>query len=140
MSKVIRFVSTIVGFFCAQFGIAQSSEVWTTYRDMPAAKIEYTIHQCGSDVITEFYFLKLTNKTAQSIDISFKIEYYYNGSCSTCGTNEYQFTFTVPANGFLMPDCNLTSSEGRLAIIKRYVNRNYGHPLDRFELSNIIVQ
>lgn len=141
MNQVVKVVGVIAFFLCPSLMFAQSANSWTVYQDLPAVKIDYTTQQCGSDVITEFNFIRLTNKTSNSISVSFKVEYYYNGSCTTCGTNEYQFTFDLPANGFLMPSCDdLTTPNGRLAIIKRYVNRNFGHPLDRFELTNIIVQ
>ena len=119
--------------------MGQTSDSWTLYRELDAVKIEYTTEQCGDDVITEFNFIKLTNKTSQPVSVTFKIEYYYNGTCTTCTNEEYRFTFALPANGSIQADCSLSSNTGRLAIIKRYVNRNYGHPLDRFELSDIVV-
>lgn len=141
MTKVKRLFGIFILCVAPSLLSAQSSDSWTLYRDLDAVKIDYQLQQCGTDVITEFNFVRLTNKTNKPILVSFKIEYYYNGSCSTCGTNEYQFTFSLAPNESIMPSCgDLSSPNGRLAIINKYVNRNYGHPLDRFELSNIIVQ
>lgn len=141
MSKTLKFVGLIILFVFPTFIMAQSSNSWTYYKDLDAVKIDYTTQQCGEEpgVITEFNFIKLTNKTSNPISVSFKLECYYNGSCSTCGNEEYVFNFEIPANGSVVPDCSLTSPNSGLAVIKRYVNRNFGYPLDRFELTNIVV-
>ncbi len=123
--------------------MAQSSESYKLYKDLDAVKIDYTTQQCtnNADVISEFHFLRLTNKTNAPVSISFRVEYYYNGSCSTCSNDEYQFSFNIPANGSITTDCaSLSTSTGRLAVINKYVNKNYGPPLDKFELSNIVVR
>jgi hypothetical protein len=137
----------LVGLFfvavCPTFLMAQHSPTYTTYSDLDAVKIDYTVQLCGEEpnTITEFNMLRLTNKTDHAITVSFKIEYYYNGICTTCNTNEYQVSFNLPANGTLSPDCtSLSGPAGHLALIKKYINRNFGQPLDRFELTNILVQ
>ena len=143
MNRALQYVGLFLIVCCPAFLIAQTSETWTTYRDLDAVKIDYTTQECtgqNSGVITEFNFVRLTNKTANQVTITFKIEYYYNGSCTTCSNDEYRFTFVLPPNGILVPDCSLTGEAAKLAIIKRYVNRNFGYPLDRFELTNITVQ
>lgn len=140
MYKAIKFVGVFLIYIFSTFVNAQSTQTWTNYRDLEAVKIDYTIQECVKDITTEFYFIKLTNKTSNEITVSFKIECYFNGSCSTCSNDEYYFTFKVPANGSIMPNCVLNSYNDHLAIIKRYVDRNYGPPLERFELSNITVQ
>lgn len=121
-----------------------SAQSYTTYADLEAVKIDYTTQLCGEEpnTVTEFNFLRLTNKTTIPVVISFKIEYYYNGACTTCSTSEYQFTFKLAPNEVISSNCSNLFDEntGRLAIIKTYVNRNFGHPLDRFELTNITVQ
>ncbi len=139
MRRLLLFTAFLLTLIGSTDLVAQTSDSWTLYRELDAVKIEYTTQQCGNDVITEFNFIKLTNKTAQPVSITFKIEYYYNGSCTTCSIEEYRFTFSLPSNGSIEADCSLSPNTGRLAIIKRYVNRNYGHPLDRFELSDIVV-
>ncbi len=141
MNRALKTVGLIILSVCPIFIQAQSS-TWTNYRDLDAVKIDYILQNCGEEpnTITEFYFIRLTNKTENPINVSFKLEYYYNGVCSTCGNEEYVFNLLVPANGSIMPDCaSLTTTNGHLAVVKRYVNRNYGSPLDRFELSNIAV-
>jgi len=121
-----------------------TAQYYVTYADLESVKIDYITEQCGEEpnTITEFNFLRLTNKTTLPIFVSFKVEYYYNGVCSTCNTSEYQFTFNLSPNGVITSNCSNLFDEttGRLAIIKSYVNRNFGHPLDRFELTNITVQ
>lgn len=141
MSRILKFAGLITLFIFPTFLMAQSSNSWTNYKDLDAVKIDYTTQQCGEEpeVITEFNFIKLTNKTSNPISVSFKIEYYYNGSCTTCGNEEYAFNFAIPSNGSVVPDCSLTSPNSALAVIKRYVNRSFGYPLDRFELTNIVV-
>lgn len=121
--------------------MSQSADNYTLYRELEAVKIDYITQQCtnNADLITEIHFLRLKNKTSNPISVSFKIEYYFNGNCTTCGNNEYYFTFEIPSNGEITSDCNMESPNSRLAIISKYVNRNYGSPLERFELSNITV-
>lgn len=144
MNRALKIVGLFILFASPTFIIAQSlTSAWTTYRDLDAVKIDFTTQRCGEEpnVITEFYFLQLTNKTANPVSISFRLEYYYNNVCSTCNDDKYIYSFDLPANGSIVPDCNtLTSTAGALAVIKRYVNRNFGSPLDRFELSNIVVR
>lgn len=142
MKKTLLILSFMVGLFQAQTIVAQASDNYTLYREFDAVKIDYSTQQCtnNADVITEFHFLRLKNKTNNPIVVSFKIEYYYNGSCTTCGNNEYFFSFEIPANEVLTTDCNLEAPNARLAIISKYVNRSFGSPLERFELSNITVQ
>jgi hypothetical protein len=140
MNRALRLVGLFLIAVCPTFMMAQS---YTTYTDLSAVKIDYTTVQCGEDpnTVTEFNFIRLTNKTDQMITVGFKIEYYYNGACTTCSTNEYQVSYKIPANGVITTDCaGLSGSNGYLAIIKKYINRNYGQPLDRFELTNISVQ
>jgi hypothetical protein len=140
MSRALQLLGLLLIFSFPTVISAQSDQIWTNYRDLEAVRIDYTTQQCTKDITTEFYFIQLTNKTSNPITVSFRIEYYYNGACSTCSNDEYRFTFRIPANGSIMPDCALDSDAAHLAIIKRYVDRNYGAPLDRFELSNITVQ
>lgn len=142
MKKALIIFGFLIGLSNIQLSIAQTADNYVLYRDLDAVRIDYTTQQCtnNADVITEFHFLRLKNKTSNPITVSFKIEYYYNGSCTTCGNSEYQFTFEIPANATITSDCSLESPNARLAIISKYVNRNFGSPLERFELSNISVQ
>lgn len=140
MNQALRLAGLLLIIFCPTFLVAQS---YTTYTDLDAVKIDYTTQQCGEDpnTITEFNFIRLTNKTDQAITVGFKIEYYYGGVCTTCSTSEYNVSFKLPANGAVTTDCSgISGDNGYLAIIKKYINRNYGQPLDRFELTNITVQ
>ena len=142
MNQALKFVGLLIISISPVFITAQSLQTWTSYRDLDAVKIDFTTEECGesSAIITEYYFIKLTNKTTHPIFVSFRIEYYYNNICSTCGNDEYRFTFEIPANGTMIPDCSLTGPTARLAVVKRFVNKTYGTPLDRFELSDITVQ
>jgi hypothetical protein len=140
MNRVLRLAGLFLIAVCPTFLMAQS---YTTYTDLAAVKIDYITEQCGEEpnTVTEFNFIRLTNKTDQMITVGFKIEYYYDGVCTTCGTSEYQVSFKVPANNSVSTDCSsLSGAYGHLGIINKYINRNYGHPLDRFELTNITVQ
>src|SRR5689334_19916121 len=105
MNRALRLVGLFLIAACPTLIMAQS---YTTYTDLDAVKIDYITEQCGQDpnTVTEFNFIRLTNKTNQMITVGFKVEYYYNGTCSTCNTNEYQFSYKVPANGSVSTDCS----------------------------------
>lgn len=106
-------------------------------------KIDYLVESCGEEpnTISEFNFIRLTNKTNADINVSFKIEYYYNGNCTTCGDDGYLVNYRIPANSSISTNCNeLSGQYGKLAVINKYKNRNYGSPLDKFEISNIEIK
>jgi len=140
MKRILYLIGLVAVISCP---LAINAQTYNTYKELPEVKIDYTVQQCGAEpnVISEMNFIRLTNKTTREISVSFKIEYYYNGVCTTCNTGEYFVTYKIAANQSITTDCdNLGGGYGNLGIIKRYVNRNFGHPLDRFELTNISVQ
>lgn len=140
MNRLVYLLGCIVFFSIS--ATAQSAESWTTYSDLEQVKIEYRTNQCNfsSGVEADFYFIKLTNKTVEEVTITFRLEYYYNGECTTCHNDEYVYTFKIPASGSLEPTCDLSNDNARLAVIKEYLNRDFGYPLDKFEITNIQIQ
>lgn len=120
-----------------------NAQDYKVFKDLPEFTIDYRTENCGAEpnVIFEMHFLRLTNKTDHAITVKFRIEYYYGGNCTTCNNNEYYHTFTIPANSSITTDCDkLKEQNGHLGILSRYLNRDFGTDLDKFEINNISVQ
>lgn len=135
--------AALLSFNLASF--AQNSQQWSLYQDLEDVKIEQKISQCqyqGSDDASEYTFLKLTNKTQSELFVTFKIEIFYNGSCTTCSNDEYLFTFHLMPGQSMEPDCSFKNDEnGHLAIYMRQVkNPSKTSVFTKFQLSNINVQ
>jgi hypothetical protein len=143
MKKVYAF-STLALFLLTAMGLSAQSSSWSGYKDLDKVKIEQKVTSCtnpNTQDSFEYTFLKLTNKTAQPIQVTFRIESYFNGNCTTCSNDEYVFTFNVPANSSIEPSgCAFTSQNDRLAIFRKNLNKPNYSVFDRFELSGIIVQ
>jgi hypothetical protein len=120
---------------------AQSS--WTMHQDLEKIKIEKKSTQCtykGSDVILEYIFLKITNKTNREVRISFHLDSYFDGQCRSCGSAEYDFVFKVPANSSLEPVCEFKNDVDKLAVFVKNVNRPNYSSFDKFEINNLVIE
>jgi len=144
--KNLYTIGTFIFFvFCSLSAAAQNAHgsSWSVYKDLDQVKIEQKVTTCspqGSTDSHEYVFLKLTNKTSQPIHVTFRIESYFNGACTTCTNDEYVFTFNVPANGSVEPSCSLNGTNDRLAVyVKSLTQPNYSQ-FTKFELSEITIQ
>ncbi len=127
------------------FGIVTqiNAQEYKMYKELPELTIDYRTENCGAEpnLISEFHFIRLTNKTAEAITVSFKIEPYINGNCTTCHNDEYYFTFEIPANSSITSYCDqLQEKNGNLALVSKYLNRDFGSDLDKFEITNISIR
>lgn len=141
MKRLLLLTTVIAMVFVADNIYAQAS--WTVYQDLPTLKIEKKTVQCtyeGSDVTGEYIFLKLTNKTSNSINVSYHLNATYDGVCKTCGNAEYDFSFTVPANSSVEPVCQFGNAYDKLAVFVKHLNRPNYAVFDSFDLANLIVQ
>ncbi len=132
---------------------AQSS--WQTYQTpgengikiyaQNGLHLEYSepvICNFSQDVQAEYIFLRLTNYSDSPMNISFRVDHFYQGSgCATCTNDEYQYSFKIPAHGVLTGDCNFTTTGlSKLAIFKKFINKKNSKEFDKFEISNIVIQ
>lgn len=124
-------------------GFQLNAQQYQLIQDLPEVTFDYQTQTCGAEpeIIFEMHFLRLTNKTNQEITVKFRVEYYYDGNCTTCNNSEYYHTFKIPANTSISTDCNsLREQYGHLGIISKYLNRDFGADLEKFEITNISVE
>ncbi len=118
---------------------------WNEHSSTSQYTIQYSdpvnCSQLGGDIQAEYILLKVTNLTSASLQLSFRADLFYVGTgCITCNNPEYLIHLNIPANSSITTDCsNLEGENRRLAIFKKYTNRNNNREFDRFEITEIQV-
>lgn len=80
---------------------------WTTYYDNEQLTIETKYSECHypeKGVHSEYLLVKITNKTGESIDVTYKLDKWYNDS--KINPDKSDFTVVVPANNSVEATCD----------------------------------
>jgi len=141
MNKRLLFLLVLFAGISISFTNA-SDPNWTGIFDNDQITIEVSENRCinskqGTDNI--YLFLKVTNKTAEKINVSFLKEVWYNEKCFSCDhPAEYTSTITLEPNGVMEGNCENLNSP--LKIFKSMPSGFSKNVLTNYELKNIVVK
>jgi uncharacterized protein YcfL len=89
----------------------------------------------------QYTLLKIVNKTAQPVTVSYRLACFYDNQCRTCSNSEYDFSVTVPAGQTIEANCNFQRPEdGKLSVFQKYLNQVNYSDYTRYELQNLVIQ
>lgn len=120
---------------------AQDSD-WKLYKEINGIQIyqmEKECHDEANGLHQEFILLKCVNTTSNDMELSWTLEAWYDGECTTChdpDNPEYQFSVKVNAGESVRGSCDIR--EGKtLKIFKGFLNKEGTSTLTKFELKNL---
>jgi hypothetical protein len=113
---------------------------WQVYVETAEFKIEYRKSDCypNSGLDFQSILLRYTNLTGGSISLSWHIDLDYDGSCKTCGLDEYDRTMTLEPNEVKEGNC-IDKSNYKLDLFSKFIDPAYmnGAELTQFKLSSL---
>lgn len=106
-------------------------------------KIEYVFTDCDPNIGYDYegVMLRVTNKTATGVQLSWKKSLYYDGSCATCGSeHEGGYTLNLNPGESVEGDCD-PQPEYDIKILSKYndVNFSQGNQLTAFQLERLTI-
>lgn len=139
------------GFILTAFvGLSQSNKVdvesignqWQSYFENNQVKIQVKKENCSfpqEGIHQQFLLFKYQNKLSQAIVVDLHNDFYYNDQCSTCGVDEYNYSFSIDPNSSLEATCDLLAP-GYKTIFVKQTNMNTSSELTSVELTDIKVE
>lgn len=103
---------------------------------------EMDCHDNLNGIHQRFYNLQLINTTELPVTISWNIDTWYNGTCTTCGkakTAENTYSVQLEPSASVEGSCDKDAIKGLKVYIKE-INLNKSSVLSKFEISNFNVQ
>lgn len=117
-----------------------NSSTWQLYLDNPEVKIELKREDCDikSGLAQQYIFVRLTNKTQNTLTLNWEMDMFYNGNCLTCGVGEYEWSYTLEPAQSVEGECTLDADK-RLRIFSKFIDPNYTNTsvLTGFKFSNL---
>ena len=115
---------------------------WITYIDNQQVKIEYKRADCdlNSGLDQQYFFLKISNKTQNEINLAWEMDLFYNDDCKTCGMGEYQWTYELDSMQIVEGECTMDADK-RLRLFSKFIDANYTNTsvLTGFKFSNLLI-
>ena len=116
---------------------------WTTYAENSEVKVEVKRTDCyvNSGLNSQYFLIRLTNKTNSDVSVSWNMEMFYNNDCKTCGVGEYLWQIDLGPNGTASGDCQI-GSEHKLRMFSKFIDANYSSndELTGFQFKNLTIQ
>lgn len=146
MSRLMLVIGLIL-MSLSGIGQANSADVqsindsWQNYYENDLIKIEVRKQSCNfpSDgVHQEFLLFRYMNKSSNTITVDLHNDRYYNGNCTTCGSNEYDYTFSIKPNSMITSECDL-QAPGYKSVFVKQLNFKSSSVLTSISLENIKV-
>jgi hypothetical protein len=113
---------------------------WTTYVDNQDFSIEYKRTDCdvNSGYNQQYFFVRITNKTQNEINLNWEMDLFYNDNCRTCGIGEYQWQYKLDPLQSVEGECTV-GAENELRLFSKFVDPNYTNTseLTGFQFSNL---
>lgn len=136
------FIAIIVMFiFLAPQAEAQEDE-WKLHKEVNGVQIYEKPTECHDEtngLHQEIILLKFVNTTSQDFKMTWTLETWYDGNCTTCDdpdNPEYQFSTEIKAGESIQGTCDI--KEGKtLRIFKGFLDKDNTSTLTKFELKNI---
>jgi len=120
LSKIIPsflFVFVIAFFNYSQQNInITSGETKLVFEDQHI-KIEGTLTECDnltSGINNSYVLLKITNLTQDTRSFKIQQDLYFDGNCTTCGKDEYLFSYTLSPGEIKTGKCSESEQSMRL--------------------------
>jgi hypothetical protein len=129
-------ILTILTYFIIQSNVSD----WQTYKSLPQVDVLYTLEQCHDEVNgmhREYILLKFVNKTDKKIKLDWQYERYEDGTCNTCGSNEYKYSLVLKANETIEAKCD--SKERELKVFVKHLDLPNVKNFSKFELGGLKV-
>ncbi|MCR9173069.1 MAG: hypothetical protein NXI10_11280 [bacterium] len=115
---------------------------WSIYVESTQLKVEYVKVDCdpNSGMDFEGIMLRFTNLTNNEINLDWHLDLHYDGTCRTCGADEYDRTLTLAPNEIKEGDCNVKTNR-TLDLFVKFTDAAYskGAELTSFNLNNMTV-
>jgi hypothetical protein len=124
----------------AQTNPLKKTETWESIYSDNQIEIFQKYERCNipsNGTNEEVVYLRIVNKTSAVIDVSWKLEMYYDGVCHGCTGQEYMKTVQLSPNGTISGTCS-ESSLKELRIFSKMVSFKT-RELTGFELKNVHV-
>lgn len=138
MKKLLKFLGILCLVFSA-FSFDVKENDWKVYFENDEIKIESKSLFCDKptiDIHNSYVVLKITNKTNQSVSVSFNKELWYNDVCTSCNElKEFTTVVTLSPNEILEANCDSKTKE--LKIFQSHSESK--KRLSKFELKKIEV-
>ena len=120
----------------------QSNELgWNEYFQNDQVKIEVKTDACNNikdGINNNYVFVRISNKTAVDLKVSFSKELWYNETCTSCnGGDEFKTMITLKANETLEGTCDSKTKD--LKIFHSMANGSK-KVLTKFDLKNLTIQ
>jgi hypothetical protein len=116
---------------------------WVTYAESQDVKVEIKRTDCrvNSGLDKQYFLVKITNKTQSSVSVNWEMELFYNGSCKTCGIDEYLWQIDLGPNGIAEGDCQV-GSLNKLRLFSKFIDANYSSndELTGFQFKNLTIE
>lgn len=140
MKKQIATLSASILLFLALTSFTSDQEI--VYKDQDGVLITYTKQQksINQDEIAEYVILKIENKNAHGVTLTWKLDIWYNGHCRTCdkpAPTGYEFTLNLKPGEVVKGDVN--KDDLMLRIWSKTVKPAREGELTRFEFTNLAI-
>lgn len=138
MKKQLAVISAGVMLFIAMTSFTSDQEF--VYQDQEGVRITYTKQQksINQDEVMEYVILKIENKNAYGVKLSWKLDIWYNGNCRTCdkpAPTGYEFTLNLKPGEIISGDIN--KDDLMLKIWSKTIKPARDGELTRFEFTNL---
>lgn len=114
MKKLLKF-SGILCLILSLLSFYNPPSDWKIYFENDEIKIESKLLSCDKpaiDIHNSYVVLKITNKTAQAITVSFQKELWYNEICKSCNDlKEFQSVVTLNPTEIQEGSCDSKTKE-----------------------------
>jgi hypothetical protein len=115
---------------------------WTTYAENDQVKVEVKRSDCyvNSGLDKQYFLIRVTNKTPNTVNVNWEMELFYNGDCKTCGIGEYVWDVDLSPNATATGDCQV-GSDNELRMFSKFIDANYSSndELTGFQLKNLTI-
>ena len=109
---------------------------WQVYKSTPEADVYFRNEACHDEangIHREYVLLKFVNKTDHKLKLSWQLERYEAGTCTTCNKNEYAYSLTMEPHQTLEADC--ASKDRELKVFVKHLDLPNPKAFSKFELS-----
>ncbi len=115
---------------------AQNSKEWLLHKEANGVQIYYKYTDCNipsEGVYKEMVILKFVNTTQVPLKIKWQREAWYEGKCTSCGSDEYKFELEIPAGETIVGECDIYAPS-KLKIFSKFLDLKSNVYLEKFNL------
>jgi len=119
------------------------ASTWQTYVETASFKIEYIKVNCDPNSGMDFQgiMFRFTNLTSSQLELNWHLDLFYDGSCRTCGVDEYDRSVSLSPNEVKEGDCDVNTNR-TLDLFVKFTDAAYskGAELTSFTLNDMNMQ